>query len=157
MALNYRSLSQADEIRLSVLQPGEYCFIVVGISQERSKGGTDKNGQQKKIYDMLVVDMVVVNENGRERKLRDWILLVEDEDTMGFKLRHFASTCGLIVKYESNTLEAKDFLGRQGTAKIGVKDYIDQHGEKKKQNMVIDYVKSIDLKNDQEFNDDIKF
>lgn len=157
MALNYRSLTESDLIRLSVLQPGEYCFYVTGIAEEKSKGGKDKNGNDKKIYDMLVVDLLIVNENGRERKLKDWILLVEDEDTMGFKLRHFASTCGLIVKYENNTLEAKDFVGKQGTAKVGVQDYIDQHGEKKKRNIVIDYVKSINLTASNDLNDDINF
>lgn len=162
MALNYRVLTQEDMDRMSVIPVGEYKFTVTSISLEKSKGGVDKHGQPKKIYDMLVANLRIDNEAGFSRPVKDWILLVESEEPMGFKLRHFANTCGLLEKYEGQTLEARDFMNKSGTLRIGIREYIDNQGEVRKQNTVLGYVKRKDgeaaVQNDNDFfNDDITF
>lgn len=159
MALNYRVFSEEDLSRLSVLAAGEYDFYVGTIEEKKSKGGIDKNGNIKKIYDMLEVTLKILNsETGAERQVKDWVMIVQDDEPMGFKLRHLASTCGLLDKYHAQTLETRDFLGKHGVVKIGVRDYVDQYGEKKKQNSVIDYVKAVNkVESLHEFNDPIPF
>lgn len=143
MALNYRALTEEDISRLSILPAGEHEFYISQVEQKKSKGGLDKNGQPKKIYDMLELKLKVFNEMGNERQITDWVLIVDSEDSMGFKLRHLAATCNLLDKYESNTLDARDFPGKHGVVKIGVRDYVNEYGEKKKSNSVIDYVKPL--------------
>lgn len=161
MALNYRRFSEEDLSRLSILIAGEYDFYVSEIISKKSKGGLDKDGNQKKIYDMLEVTLKIINSSGSERQLKDWIMIVQDEEPMGFKLRHFAATCGLIHKYDDGTLDTRDFFNKHGKVKIGVRDYTDQYGERKKQNSVIDYIKPVKTndasmpQSDEFFNDDV--
>lgn len=156
MALNYRALTNEDEKRLSVLAAGQYPFSVDEIKLDKSKGGIDKDGKPKPVYQMLVASLKILNENGQERTLRDWILLVDAEDRMGFKFRHFSHTCGLIDKYEAHTITLTDFRGKHGVCKIGVREYIDEFGEKKLQNSVIDYIKAANhpQKSSNDFLDD---
>jgi hypothetical protein len=77
---------------------------------------------------------------------------------MAWKFRHFAYTCDLGEKYESKTLEAKDFLGKIGVVKLGQKEY-EKDGEIKTVNNVLDYIKpsASVQKNSATFNDDIAF
>lgn len=164
MALNYKRMTEEDFSRLSVLEAGEYQFYVGTVEEKQSKGGHDKHGQPKQIYDMLEVNLHVIGLSGAERKVKDWVLVVANEDAMGFKLRHFADTCGLIDRYDAGILEARDFLGKHGIVKISIRDYTDKYGEKKKQNSVVDYLKPLHAKDaakapaDGEFfNDEIPF
>jgi hypothetical protein len=144
MALKYKVLSDEDIATLRCLPKGDYDFYVAEISERKSRGGLDKNGKPKKIYDMLEVKLKIVLADNTERQVRDWIMLVDEDDAMGFKLRHFAMTCGLLTKYQAHTLEVHDFLEKHGKVKLTVKDYTDgQTGELMKSNSVVDYIKPL--------------
>ena len=162
MALPYKPLTEEDVTRLRCLPAGEYDFYVAEVLQQKSKGGYDKNGNIKKIYDMLAVTLKIILPSGGERQVKDWVLIVPDEDPMGFKLRHFAATCGLLDKYESGTLDEDDFSGKHGIVKLAMQDFTDkQTGEVKKVNAVIDYVKPkfklAPIDQGKPFDDDIPF
>jgi len=162
MTLAYKPLSEHDIERLRCLPAGEHEFYVSELLQTKSKGGMDKNGNPKKIYDMLAVTLKILLPTGGERQVKDWVLIVPDEDAMGFKLRHFAATCGLLDKYEAGTLDAHDFAAKFGIVKLAVQDFIDQKtGELKKVNAVVDYIKSkVKLEPTSQgkpFDDDIPF
>lgn len=146
MALNYRPVSEEEILMSSVLPAGQYEFVIDKITEEKSKGGTDKNGNPKKIFDMLVVELRIYNSAGAERKIKDWVIL--DDEVMAFKFRHLASTLGMLDKYESKTLTIQDLVGKHGVVKLGIKDFIDQYGEPKKSNGVVDYMKRASPAND---------
>lgn len=139
MALNYKRFSEEEVANLNVIPAGDYDFYVSDIVEKKSRGGLDKDGKQKKIYDMLVVTLRLLTDRG-ERQLRDWIMIVQDEEPMGFKLRHFAATCGSLNEYDNGTLETRHFVGRRGRVKIGIKDIKDEYNLPKKLNAVVDYI-----------------
>jgi hypothetical protein len=158
MTLSYRPLTKEDVARINeslLLPKGQYTFYVENISQQKSQGGIDKKGNPKKIYDMLVVNLRVSCNDGDTKSLRDWVMIVDSDDTMGFKLRHFAEACGLLDKYEAKTLKATDFMNKNGVVKIGIRESTDQFGDKVKQNSVMDYVKPNPSNESNFFNDDI--
>lgn len=156
MALNYLPHTEEDLSRLNVLDPGEYPFVVTSVDEGATKGGTDLDGNPKKTHSMLIVNLKVASPIHGDRLVKDWVVLFDQENPMAFKFRHFAHSCGLIKKYEDKMLEAKDFLNKKGIVKIGMKDWTNQYGEKKKQNSVLDYVKSAQQNNDF-ISDDIHF
>lgn len=147
MALAYSYVSAEQDAMRNVLDKGEYAFQVKSIAEKPTKSG---NNHQ------LEVEISIVA-NGRENTLRDWVLT--DHEEMGWKLRHFAATCGLIQRYDNKTLEARDFLGKNGICKLAVKEY-EKDGEKMKGNSVVDYIKprekfeSLPLKTNGNFMDD---
>lgn len=129
MALSYKRWTEEEDSMRNVLDKGEYPFRVRTISK-----GMTKSGQ----YEMLTVELGVMDNVGREWTVKDWVVIM---DEMGWKLRHFAATCGIIEKYDSDTLEAADFMGKNGVVRITIRDYEDKEGEIRKSNAVVDYIK----------------
>lgn len=133
MALSYRVWTEQEDEMRGIIEKGDYPFIVVSIEQKLTKSGN---------YEMLALEIEVTDNQGRQRKMKDWIVLM---DEMGWKLRHFAATCGLLDKYENRTLRPADFLKRNGVVRIAVGERKDADGNKtgQKQNHVVDYVKPL--------------
>lgn len=131
MTLQYNIWTEEQDLSRNLIQAGIYGFKVVNIIRKLTAKGN---------YEMLEVDLQLVDKSGLDKRLRDWIIIM---DTMGWKLRHFAATCGLLEKYESGTLDSRDFMGKSGSVKVGVVDKKDEHkvptGEKT--NKVLDYLK----------------
>lgn len=147
MALSYKVWSQQEDETRNIIEKGEYQFIVKDIKRTLTKKGN---------YEMLVVDLELLDNLGRVRKLKDWIVLM---DEMGWKLRHFAASCGLLEQYESQTLDTQHFLNREGVVKISVGDQKDEHGQLTglKQNSVADYIKPENVKVAQQKTNDDSF
>lgn len=108
--------------RESLLPPGLYDFDVMEAEEKVSKQGND----------MIALKLKVFSDTG-ERHVRDWLM-----PSMGFKLRHFAETTGLVGAYEAGTLKAEDCKGRSGKVFLVIKDS-EQYGP---QNSVKDYEKA---------------
>lgn len=147
MGLNYPKITEEEDQMRGVLEKGEYPFQVIEIEETLTKKGD---------HSMLVVEILVTH-GERKLKIRDWIVLMTE---MAWKLRHFAYALGLGEKYENNTLDVKDFLGKKGIVKLGTREY-EQDGEKRISNSVVDYIKAKDnapapLKSDF-IDDDISF
>lgn len=127
MALPYtRMTDEEDKMRL-VLPAGEYPFAILSVEQKKTKAGDNE---------MLCLELIAFDINGRERKVKDWVVFM---DSFMWKFKHLCETCGLKDKYDENLVEAKDFLGKHGIVKLSVADY-EKNGDIMKVNKVVDYV-----------------
>lgn len=132
---------------MNLISPGIYDFEVISASDKMSKTGNEMIELKIKIWDI----------NNQERIIFDYLL-----EAMSFKLRHFAEATGLLQKYESGMLLAKDCLGKSGKVEIIIqKDKNGQYGDK---NAVKDYISLSEtshaepIKKDDSFlNDEIPF
>ena len=147
MALSYRVWSQEEDDLRGTIEKGIYQFIVRAVEKKLTKKGT---------YEMLVVDLIIIDNNGQKRGIKDWIVLM---DEMGWKLRHFAIACGMLEAYNNESILPGDFLNKDGAVEIGINELKDENGEKtgKKGNFVIDYIAPVEVVKDQFKDDDIKF
>lgn len=129
MALAYNRITEEQDQMRNVLDKGEYPFHIKSVAEKPTKKGTNK---------MLEVELGILDLNGREMTVKDWIIL--DMDDMAWKLRHFAATLGLLDRYEDDLLEIRDLLGKNGVARLSIAEY-ERDGEIRKINRVTDYVK----------------
>jgi len=91
-ALRYPVMTREEDETRNVLPKGNYPFTVKSVELQKTKSGA---------YDMLVVELLI----NKGLIIKDWVVFM---DEMKWKLRHFAATCGLIDKYEAQTLQAVD-------------------------------------------------
>ena len=92
-----------DQLKAETMLPdGDYDFQVMEAQDAVSKQGND----------MIKVKLRVFTSNG-ERHLYDYLM-----PSMGFKLRHFCESTGLLSRYDAGTLEAGHCLRREGIASI---------------------------------------
>jgi hypothetical protein len=153
MALPYRKWTE-DEIRdRNVVPDGEYKFKIISVVLKKSQPGYDKNGNPKEIKDMLEIEFEFVDFNGVIRQIRDWIVFT---DNMDWKLRHLADTTGTLEFYDSDSLETRHLDKKTGVFLLGSREN-EYKGEKRKQNVVKDYVKRAISQQDEKFDDDITF
>jgi hypothetical protein len=155
MALPYKKWTE-DEIRDRNVSPeGNYPFKVIAAILKKTKGGIDKDGNVKSIYDMLEVDFEYHDINGVVKKQKDWFVFCEGMD---WKLRHLADSIGLIDLYDADDLDQRHLPYKTGVFTLGVKDFKGEANESKKVNFIKDYVKSTAInlaKSDQFIDDDI--
>lgn len=130
MPLPYKPMTEKEDLERNLLEKGEYLFVVDLCELKKASNHIDY---------MLAVVIVIVDENGKERKIKDWVMMTNED--MKWKFRHFAKTCGLLAQYDANILEEKDFVGKSGIAKIGQKLFKPNDGSDPYMvNNVIDYV-----------------
>lgn len=104
---------------------GTVCdFETVEASNERSGKGSD----------MIKLIVKVFAPNGEERMFNDYLVA-----TFEHKLRHAASACGVLDKYENGELDATDFLYKSGKCIMGIER--DKTGNYPPKNKIADYVK----------------
>jgi hypothetical protein len=115
--------TEEDLKRETLLDPGTYDFEVM-----KSEDAVSKTSGKE----MIAITLRLFSDRG-ERTVRDWLM-----PSMGFKLRHFAETTGLLAKYDAGTMNANDCLGRTGKVILVIKDS-EQYGP---QNNVKDYEKA---------------
>lgn len=113
-----------------VMPAGTYDFEVTEAEEKTSKAGNE----------MIVVTLKVFGNDGGFRMVTDYLM-----EKMGFKLRHFCCTTGLIQAYNAGSLSAAKCEGRSGKVilqvdperksddgtktfppKNSVKDYLDE-------------------------------
>lgn len=114
--------SEDDLKRESLLDPGTYDFEVVSAEDAVSKSGNE----------MIAIKLRIFSDRG-ERSVRDWLM-----PSMGFKLRHFTETTGMVAAYDAGTFNAEDCKGRTGRVLLKVET---QEGYSPK-NSVRDYEKA---------------
>lgn len=102
---------------------GVYGFEVAFAEEKVSQSGND----------MIRLTLNVFNQNGNSRTVYDYLV----ENTPA-KLRHAAVVCGLLGKYNSGHLDARDFEGKTGQLKLYIKK--DKSGQYADQNAVADYL-----------------
>lgn len=92
----------------------------------------------KKGNDMLVLVVKLFNDDGRESVVVDYIT-----GDMGFKFKHVAYANGLGAQYDAGELNAIDFVGKCGKAKVGIskgKPKDDGSGNYPDKNCINDYL-----------------
>ncbi len=115
--------SESDVISETLLPNGTYPFSVLAAEETYSKAGNE----------MIKLKLAVFGSDGRSSHIYDYLL-----ESLAYKLRHCAYSCGLGPQYESGELKAQDFEGKEGYVKIGqqtqagydpknnVKDYLER-------------------------------
>lgn len=151
MSSSYKKWNEEDDKLRGVIPQGKYLALIEGFEEKNTKGGLDKSGKEKPIYPMLVLDLVIVDPAGRERKMKDWVMLDGD---MSWKFRHLACACGLKTEYEDDTLNFRMFVGKKPMLEINVKDGQDQNGNTVKRNNIVDYIVPVAPITGEKFNDD---
>lgn len=105
-----------------LLPAGIYDFEVISAEDTHSNKGNE----------MVVAKLGVMDADGQERKITDYLL-----EAMAYKLRHFAYATGLGPQYEVGTLVAADMIGKTGQCKLTIQP---AKGEYRAKNVVADYV-----------------
>lgn len=83
---------------------GTYDFEVMEADDATSKAGND----------MIVLDLMVYDSHGNNRKVRDWLV-----ETVAAKLKDACRAVGLHAAYDGGNIAARDFVGRSGKLKLG--------------------------------------
>lgn len=110
-----------------LMPKGMYDFEVTEAADKQSKAGNDMVELLVRVYD----------EEGKSRKLFDWLV---DTDGGAFKIRHFAEATGMLAEYERGELLSHDMVGKTGRCQVLIKK--DKTGEYPDKNVISDYVKS---------------
>jgi hypothetical protein len=84
---------------------GVYDFEVADAQDSISKSGNE----------MIVLDLLVYNQHGHQRKMKDWLL-----ELMPVKLHQACQSVGLHAEYEQGTVQAHFFVGRSGKLHLGI-------------------------------------
>jgi hypothetical protein len=118
--MNFQPKTEQEIQDAKLWKKAEYAFEVIDATEKQSKAGK------------TMIELRLRLTDGRNaRTISDYLL----DETAG-KLRHAASACGLLQKYESGSLADSDFLGKRGKLRLGV--------EKKKgypeRNIIADYI-----------------
>jgi hypothetical protein len=126
---------------------GEYQYIIKECSERESK----------KFVPMFEVILRINDKTGKSKIITDYILF---DDAFDWKLRHICYSCGLHEKYETGNIEAHEFEGKQGIAKVGIQ--VDKQGQYKDKNCILDYIEDTTIKtepqkSDKDFDDTIPF
>lgn len=113
-----------EEINAEGLWPmGFYPFEILEGSDEVSGSGND----------MIKLKVQLFNQDGDNIIVFDYLL-----EKLAYKLRHCAEVCGLLDKYQSGELHGDDFIGKSGSAKVGIQK--DKQGQYPDKNTISDYV-----------------
>ena len=107
--MKFEPKSEKDFQGLNLFPEGEYGFQVTNAADDVSK----KSGR-----DMIVLDVLLFNNDGANRKVRDW--LVPGTIYGDKKIFEFAKSAGIIALYESGTFGAQDCIDKTGFAKVSI-------------------------------------
>jgi hypothetical protein len=119
------SEKEAEELSTNLWRDGEYDYEIREASEEISKAGNE----------MIKLELWIFDPSGGRRLLFDY--LINGERT-SWKIRHFASSCGLLSQYDKGLLMAPEIVGRTGRCTIGTQQAKDSFPAK---NVVRGYVK----------------
>lgn len=127
--MNFKPKTEQEIQDAKLWKKGDYAFEVTGAEEKQSKAGKT-----------MIELRLRITDGKNARTISDYLL----DETAG-KLRHCASACGLLDKYERGSLNDSDFKGKGGWLMLGVeKDKKKTYPDK---NVVFDYVCAETVKN----------
>ena len=127
--MNFQPKTEQEIHDAKLWKKGEYAFEVTAAEEKQSKAGKT-----------MIELRLRITDGKNARTISDYLL----DETAG-KLRHAASACGLLDKYEQGSLADGDLRGKRGRLVLGVeKDRKKVYPDK---NVVLDYVCAETLKN----------
>ncbi|HLX52376.1 MAG TPA: hypothetical protein VKR58_00445 [Aquella sp.] len=161
MSLAYTKWSAEEDKKRGLVPDGQYLALIEAIQVSLSKAKVDKNGEPIPQMKMLVVDFLFEHD-GRQRKMKGWVML---EGDMSWQFRHLCHACGLIDKYENDSIEVGELKSRRLVLDIKNKLQKDQSNNDVMRNVINDYLLPANLKassltplhkpKDDFYNDDI--
>lgn len=126
MKFNPISEQEAEAQSANLWPDGEYEFEVKNAKEKEATSGND----------MFALEIWLYNNDGGKKLVFDYLVL---SDKSAWKLRHFASSCGMIPQYESGAMSAGEMTGRAGKCTVGTQPAKDGFPAK---NIVRGYVKA---------------
>lgn len=127
--MNFQPKTEQEIQDAKLWKKAEYAFEVIDATEKQSKAGKT-----------MIELRLRLTDGKNARSISDYLL----DETAG-KLRHAASACGLLAKYDSGALADSDFKGKRGKLLLGIeKDRKKVYPDK---NVVLDYVCAETLKN----------
>lgn len=121
--MRYTPKTEKEIAEEKLLPEGEYPYQISGALEKTSKSGND----------MIELTVRVFKPDGSFVLVTDYLL-----ESLAYKLRHAAVSCGLEKIYDAGTLKADDFIGKQGMLKLGIQK--DKNGQYPDRNSVKDYI-----------------
>lgn len=120
------SEEEADAQSSNLLPPGTYDYEIRDASEETSAAGNE----------MIRVEVFIFSQDGSRRLVWDYLV---GSEKAAWKVRRFASSCGLLEQYEKGMLIAPEIVGRTGKCVVAIRPARDQYPP---QNTIRDYVKA---------------
>lgn len=154
MSLSYRKFSEEEDKSRGLIVDGQYQGFIEAIEEKLSQGGFDKNGNPKAKIKMAVLDLIIIDMAGRERKMKSWVML---EGDMAWLFRHLCESADLLPEYDNDTVTLSMFPGKKVIVDIKVKDGKDQHNNNVKRSTITDYLKPLGNVAANDLNDEIPF
>ncbi len=142
MALAYTKWSAEEDKKRNLLDEGAYSALIVSIEESLTKEKFNKDGQAIPRLKMLVIDFVI-NHQGRERRMKGWIML---EGDMSWQFRHLCQSAGLIDKYEQDCIDINELKNKNVILDIKIKNQKDQSGNDVIRNVINDYLVAVNTK-----------
>jgi hypothetical protein len=120
--MNFQPKTEQEIQDAKLWKKAEYPFEVTDATEKQSKAGKTMIEVRLRLTDGKIA-----------RTISDYLL----DETAG-KLRHAASACGLLAKYDQGSLADSDFKGKRGRLLLGIeKDRKKVYPDK---NVVLDYI-----------------
>jgi hypothetical protein len=120
--MNFQPKTEQEVQDAKLWKKAEYAFEVTDATEKQSKAGKT-----------MIELRLRLTDGKNARTIRDYLL----DETAG-KLRHAASACGLLAKYDQGSLADSDFRGKRGRLLLGIeKDRKKVYPDK---NVVLDYI-----------------
>lgn len=129
-ALSWDGYVSSDGEGFTLLEPGDYDFVVTDFERSRS---------QKTDMPMAIITLEVGNEIDERTQITDYLVL---QDTAEWKISQFFRSLDLKKKGESVHID-KTFeksVGMSGRCKVVQEEYINKDGEKRKSNKIKRYL-----------------
>lgn len=149
MALDYTRLTEEQDKLRGLIPEGEYAAIIETIEVKTSQQKLNKNGQPLPTFKMLQLDLILADANGRERKIKDWVML---EGDMSWKFRHLCLALDLEELYDNNLVDISHLINKPLTLALTIGKGKDKNNVEVMRNNITDYLK-INSSSPEEFID----
>ena len=131
--MQFQPKTEAEIAEANLWPEGEYGFEILDEVTMGTKTYYTMDTKSKKTdADMIQLVVKVYDNEGQFRTIIDYLIA-----SMEFKLRHAAAACGLLPQYETGSLTANDFKGKQGFLKLRIGK---AQGDYPAKNEVKDYI-----------------
>jgi len=121
--MKFQSKTQKEIDEEKLLPEGEYGFVISDAKEKVSKAGNE----------MIELTVRVYKPDGKFVLINDYLM-----EKMLYKILHCSEACGLLERYNSGELQADEFIGKEGYAKIKTQKSTDPNYSDK--SVISDYV-----------------
>ena len=110
--MKFTPVSKEELATANLIPVGDYDAMIDDAEEKISSNGND----------MLVLDLLVKMPDGKQRKLRDWVVL----PMFMWKFQHLCEAAGLEDKYNAGNVDQSDFCGRNLRVRVYHEEFNDE-------------------------------